>query len=264
MSNKDVTPKVHLFDKLDKLQDKQTLMIILPTGEKYKVSVAELKEFINVDVFKQLDEIKDDATKIINEVKSSGNKAIIKFTDKFDGVKLSESEIQVTEEEINKAYDVVDKKLLNALKFAKQNLIKFHEAQIRKDWSIKIKEGVEAGQMFRPLESVGLYARSDHLPEELSGGEQQRVAIARALAHDPAVIYADEPTGNLDTHIGMEIINLFKQLAKEQQITIIMVTHDSNSARETDRIYILQKGKLFVEEEIKTPKKSRKKRGSKK
>ena len=105
----------------------------------------------------QLDEIKDDATKIINEVKSSGNKAIIKFTEKFDGVKLNESEIQVTEEEINEAYTLIDKKLLNALKFAKQNLIKFHEAQIREEWSIKINKGVEAGQIFRPLESVGLY-----------------------------------------------------------------------------------------------------------
>ena len=105
----------------------------------------------------QLDEIKDDVTKILNEVKLSGNKALIKFTEKFDGVKLNESELQVTENEIKEAYDVVDKKLLNALKFAKQNIIKFHEAQIKKDWSIKIKEGVEAGQLFRPLDSVGIY-----------------------------------------------------------------------------------------------------------
>ncbi|MCE7741818.1 MAG: ABC transporter ATP-binding protein [Candidatus Heimdallarchaeota archaeon] len=98
------------------------------------------------------------------------------------------------------------------------------------------------------LEIVGLFARIDHLPEELSGGEQQRVAIARALAHEPDIIYADEPTGNLDTHTGKDIIALFKNLAKEQKITIIMVTHDTLSARETDRLYILQKGKVLKEQ----------------
>ncbi len=98
------------------------------------------------------------------------------------------------------------------------------------------------------LEIVGLYARVDHLPEELSGGEQQRVAVARALAHDPDIIYADEPTGNLDTHTGKEIIQLFKKLTKEKKITIIMVTHDTLSARETDRLYILQKGKVLQEQ----------------
>ncbi|MBY9002041.1 MAG: ABC transporter ATP-binding protein [Candidatus Heimdallarchaeota archaeon] len=97
------------------------------------------------------------------------------------------------------------------------------------------------------LEQVGLYARLDHLPEELSGGEQQRVAIARALAHDPDIIYADEPTGNLDTSIGKEIIQLFKSLAKDKNITVIMVTHDPDNAIETDRIYILQEGKVIEE-----------------
>ncbi len=97
------------------------------------------------------------------------------------------------------------------------------------------------------LESVGLYGRQDHLPEELSGGEQQRVAIARALAHEPDIIYADEPTGNLDTHSGRGIIQLFKKLCHERQITIVMVTHDHEAARETDRLYILQKGKVLEE-----------------
>jgi putative ABC transport system ATP-binding protein len=98
------------------------------------------------------------------------------------------------------------------------------------------------------LESVGLFARIDHLPEELSGGEQQRTAIARALAHEPDLIYADEPTGNLDTHTGKDIISLFKKLAQKEKITIIMVTHDTLSARETDRLYILQKGKVLQEQ----------------
>jgi putative ABC transport system ATP-binding protein len=108
------------------------------------------------------------------------------------------------------------------------------------------------------LEQVGLYARLDHLPEELSGGEQQRVAIARALAHDPDIIYADEPTGNLDTNIGKDIIQLFKTLAKEKNITIIMVTHDPDCAVETDRIYILQEGKVLEERVTSVKKRSSK------
>ncbi|MHA1345918.1 MAG: ABC transporter ATP-binding protein [Candidatus Heimdallarchaeaceae archaeon] len=108
------------------------------------------------------------------------------------------------------------------------------------------------------LEQVGLYARLDHLPEELSGGEQQRVAIARALAHEPDIIYADEPTGNLDTNIGKEIIQLFKTLVKEKNITIIMVTHDPDCAIETDRIYIIQEGKV-IEERVTSIKKRRSK-----
>jgi putative ABC transport system ATP-binding protein len=108
------------------------------------------------------------------------------------------------------------------------------------------------------LESVGLYARMDHLPEELSGGEQQRVAIARALAHDPAIIYADEPTGNLDTTSGQEIIELFKELTTKKKITIIMVTHDTECAKEADKIFILQKGKIVQEHSINAFKKDEK------
>lgn len=110
------------------------------------------------------------------------------------------------------------------------------------------------------LEAVGLYARKDHLPEELSGGEQQRVAIARALAHEPKIIYADEPTGNLDVVTGMKIIQLFKDISHEMGITVIIVTHDHNAARETDRIYILQEGKLIEEKSKQIKDRSSKKR----
>ncbi|MHA1205164.1 MAG: ABC transporter ATP-binding protein, partial [Candidatus Heimdallarchaeaceae archaeon] len=98
------------------------------------------------------------------------------------------------------------------------------------------------------LENVGLYGRMHHLPEQLSGGEQQRVAIARALAHEPDIIYCDEPSGNLDTVTGREIISLFKQLSKEKNITVVMVTHDHEAAKQTDRLYILRNGKLAEEQ----------------
>jgi len=127
----------------------------------------------------------------------------------------------------------------------------------------KVPEKEAEEKAIKHLESVGLYGRLNHLPEELSGGEQQRVAIARALAHEPSIIYADEPTGNLDTYTGREIIHLFKQLVEEKNITIVMVTHDSESARQTDRIYILQQGKVLIEQIKEKPKQTVKKEGKK-
>ncbi len=106
------------------------------------------------------------------------------------------------------------------------------------------------------LEAVELYSRKDHLPEELSGGEKQRVAIARALAHNPSIIYADEPTGNLDAITGMKIIQLFKEISHKMDVSVIMVTHDYTAASETDRIYILQEGKV-IEEKLRNVKKRR-------
>jgi len=85
--------------------------------------------------------------------------------------------------------------------------------------------------------------RLKHLPNELSGGERQRVAIARALANDPEVILADEPTGNLDTKTGEEVIKVFEELNKEGK-TIILVTHDTNMAKHADKIYKLKDGKI--------------------
>lgn len=105
----------------------------------------------------QLDEIKEDVQNIINEVKVNGDKAIIRFTKTYDNVELDKSEIRVTEDEITDAYEKIDKKLLEALRYAKKNLIKFHKAQIREDWTIEIERGINAGQVYRPLKSVGLY-----------------------------------------------------------------------------------------------------------
>lgn len=92
------------------------------------------------------------------------------------------------------------------------------------------------------LEKVGLADRMDHLPNELSGGEQQRVAIARALAHDPAIIFADEPTGNLDSRNGGQILDLLFSLAEEGGKTLVTVTHDSTIAARGDRTLIIRDG----------------------
>ncbi len=100
------------------------------------------------------------------------------------------------------------------------------------------------------LKIVGLEDRADHFPDGLSGGQNQRVAIARALANDPGILFADEPTGNLDTKTGLEIIALFKQLSKMGK-AILMVTHDVSLAHASDQVFILRDGKVERElEEI--------------
>ena len=94
------------------------------------------------------------------------------------------------------------------------------------------------------LERVGLGSRLDHQPSELSGGEQQRVAIARALVTEPALVLADEPTGNLDTHTTIEVMALFQQL-NEQGITIVLVTHEPDVAVYATRIVQLRDGQIY-------------------
>ncbi|MBA2434006.1 MAG: ABC transporter ATP-binding protein [Verrucomicrobiota bacterium] len=94
------------------------------------------------------------------------------------------------------------------------------------------------------LEAVGLGDRLNHLPPELSGGEQQRVAIARALTNDPDIIFADEPTGNLDSRTGDTIMDLLLGLAKERNKTMVVVTHDNNLAQRGDRTLRIVDGLL--------------------
>jgi putative ABC transport system ATP-binding protein len=96
---------------------------------------------------------------------------------------------------------------------------------------------------FRMLELVGLADRIHHQPQELSGGQQQRVAIARALINDPVLIIADEPTGNLDSHSGHEILDLLRAL-HQKGVTIVMVTHDPITAEYTQRVIHLADGKV--------------------
>lgn len=103
------------------------------------------------------------------------------------------------------------------------------------------EEGEE--KALKMLELVGLGDRVHHQPQELSGGQQQRVAIARALINDPVLIIADEPTGNLDSHSGREILNLIRSL-HQQGVTIVMVTHDSMTAEYTQRVIHLADGKI--------------------
>ena len=103
------------------------------------------------------------------------------------------------------------------------------------------------------LESVGLGNRLDHLPSELSGGQQQRVAIARALVNEPAMILADEPTGNLDSRSGTEVMQIFQRLNTEQGITVVFVTHDPWIARHCKRVVMLRDGKVISDRAVHQP-----------
>lgn len=97
------------------------------------------------------------------------------------------------------------------------------------------------------LELVGLGKRMTHRSHELSGGEQQRVAIARAIAHKPGLIFADEPTAELDTNMGLLVMQLFKKLVAEEGLTILMTTHDPNMVELADHVYVLDDGVIVDE-----------------
>lgn len=99
--------------------------------------------------------------------------------------------------------------------------------------------------MNRLIEMLGIRNRLDHLPSALSGGQQQRIAIARALANRPSILFADEPTGNLDGKSGREVMSLLKYVSKEVGVTLILVTHDLSVAEQADRILTLEDGKII-------------------
>lgn len=111
-----------------------------------------------------------------------------------------------------------------------------------------VKEGEAEKRAKNVLDKVGLSDRISHAPSELSGGQQQRVAIARALVNNPSIIFADEPTGNLDSQTGDDVMNLFKELNSQGQ-TIILITHEEDIARQSKRIINLRDG--LIESDLK-------------
>lgn len=110
--------------------------------------------------------------------------------------------------------------------------------------------GIKEGRKERAMEClklVGLGNRMNHMPEEMSGGEQQRVAIARAVAHRPLVIFADEPTAELDSQTALSVVSLFKKLVEEEKVTIIMTTHDTGLMGAGDCVYEIDDGIIVKE-----------------
>lgn len=95
------------------------------------------------------------------------------------------------------------------------------------------------------LKMVGLAGRMNHMPQEMSGGEQQRVAIARAIAHKPAIIFADEPTAELDSNTGLQVVKIFKDLVEQEGVTVVMTTHDVGLMEVGDRVFELEDGEII-------------------
>ena len=113
----------------------------------------------------------------------------------------------------------------------------------------RIPKAVRINKAKKYLELVGLESHMKHMPNQMSGGQQQRVGIARALASDPQIIFADEPTGNLDSKTTMEVLRLMQRIVKEQNQTLVMVTHDNNLATYADRIFKIIDGRIVHIEE---------------
>jgi len=130
------------------------------------------------------------------------------------------------------------------------NLLPRLSALANVELGIRYAGGGDRGQAMEALAKVGLSERANHRPTELSGGEQQRVAIARALVKNPPIILADEPTGNLDSRSGEEVISILTSLHAEQGITLLVVTHDANIAHHCQRIIHLKDGEVVSEEKV--------------
>ncbi len=130
------------------------------------------------------------------------------------------------------------------------NLLPRMSALANVELGMRYAGGVNRQLAMEALSRVGLADRATHRPTELSGGEQQRVAIARALVKNPPLILADEPTGNLDSRSGAEIISILTSLHAEQGITLLVVTHDANIAHQCQRIIHLKDGQVVAEERV--------------
>jgi putative ABC transport system ATP-binding protein len=130
------------------------------------------------------------------------------------------------------------------------NLLPRLSALANVELGLRYSSGSDRRRAMEALASVGLSDRANHRPTELSGGEQQRVAIARALVKNPPLILADEPTGNLDSRSGEEIISILISLHDEQGITLLVVTHESNIAHQCQRIIHLKDGQVVAEDRV--------------
>jgi len=128
------------------------------------------------------------------------------------------------------------------------NLLPRLSALANVELGMRYAGGIDHQRAIEALTKVGLSDRTHHRPTELSGGEQQRVAIARALVKNPPLILADEPTGNLDSRSGEEIISILTSLHAEQGITLLMITHDANIAHHCQRVVHLKDGQVESEE----------------
>lgn len=115
------------------------------------------------------------------------------------------------------------------------------------EYSLRLSgyEGDFGERVSNCLKMVGLASRMHHMPQEMSGGEQQRTAIARAIAHKPQILFADEPTAELDTNTGLQVVKIFKNLVEQEGVTVIMTTHDAGLMEVGDKVFELEDGEII-------------------
>jgi putative ABC transport system ATP-binding protein len=160
----------------------------------------------------------------------------------FDGTEITEAPEQKR--------DLLRRKEMGFV-FQSLALIAVMSAYENVEFGLRVAGGIPASARRARAEEcltlVGLRKRMSHRPHELSGGEQQRVAIARAIAHNPKVVFADEPTAELDTHMGLQVMKVFRDLVGRAGITIVMTTHDPNMMDLADHVFSMEDGEIVDE-----------------
>ncbi|NLB42756.1 MAG: ABC transporter ATP-binding protein [Clostridiales bacterium] len=193
-------------------------------------------------------EIQSKSLTILRGRSGSGKTTLINLMGALDSP--TAGKIFIDDKEITSLSDVKKDNLRrNSIGFIFQSiaLMPLMTAYENVDFGLRVA-GYEPGERKKRAEDclamVGLQKRMHHLPQELSGGEQQRVAIARAIAHKPKVVFADEPTAELDTNMGLQVVKVLKDLVQEEGLTVIMTTHDPSMVDIADCVDTLEDGMI--------------------
>ncbi len=220
--------------------------ILKAVGVTRRFPVAGTDDFVAVD--KVSLEIPKGCLAILRGRSGSGKTTLMNMLGALD--LPSDGEIFFCGEDITKWSEAKREKLRRekiGFVFQSVSLIPMMTAYENVEFALRMA-GVKNGRKERVeqcLKMVGLGSRMHHMPQEMSGGEQQRVAIARALAHRPGIIFADEPTAELDSTTAVNVMSLFKEMVEKEQVTIIMTTHDTSLMGAGDVVYELEDGKLI-------------------
>lgn len=220
--------------------------ILKTVGVTRRFPVAGADDFVAVD--KVSLEIPKGCLAILRGRSGSGKTTLMNMLGALD--LPSDGEIFFCGEDITKWSEAKREKLRRekiGFVFQSVSLIPMMTAYENVEFALRMA-GVKEGRRERVeqcLKMVGLGGRMHHMPQEMSGGEQQRVAIARALAHRPGIIFADEPTAELDSATAVNVMNLFKEMVEKEQVTIVMTTHDTSLMGAGDVVYELEDGKLI-------------------
>jgi len=208
----------------------------------FKTSGGELWALKGVDI-----DIPKGALTILKGRSGSGKTTLLNILGALD--KPTEGQVLYEGRDIGK----LDEKRCSALRrtqigfvFQSVALIPMMSAFENVEYALRLSRypGDRAQRAMECLKLVGLSQRTNHLPGELSGGEQQRVAIARAIAHKPKIIFADEPTAELDTLTALQVVKVFKELTQKEGITVVMTTHDVGLMELGDTVYALEDGEV--------------------